>query len=53
MGLDSGMEGLVDVASGRVALSSGGWVVLELGACCSSMFAVNVKVPSASGVGEG
>ena len=51
MGLDLGMLGLVVVASGSVSGSSGGWLLVVLGACCSPGFAVNVKVPSARGVG--
>jgi hypothetical protein len=52
MGLEPRMEGLVVVASSSVSWSSGGWLVLVLGACFSPGFAVNVKVPSAGSVGE-
>jgi len=52
MGLDPGLEGLVAVAFGNVSGSSGDWLVLVLGAYCSPMFAVNVRVPGACGVGK-
>ena len=53
MGLYPGVNGVVAVASGSVSTSGGGWVVLVLGACCSTMFAANVRVPSTGDVGEG
>ena len=53
MGLVLGLEGLMAVAYGRVSGSSGGWLVLVLGACCSPVFAVSVRVPKKGGVGEG
>ena len=53
MGLYPGVTGVVVVASGSVSASGGGWVVLVLGACCSPVIAVSVRVSSTGGVGEG
>jgi hypothetical protein len=48
-----GLGGLVAEASGSVSGSSRGWLVFVMGACCSPVVAVGVRVFGTGGVGEG
>ena len=53
MKLVLGLGGLVVEAAGSVSGSGRGWLVLLLGACCSPVIAVNVRVSRTGDVGEG
>ena len=53
MGLVPELGGSVAEASGSVSGSCRGWLVFMMGACCSPVVAVGVRVSGTCGVGEG
>jgi len=53
MGMVPGLGGLATEASGSISGSGRGWLVFVLGAYCSPVVAVGVRVSGTGGVGEG